>query len=85
MKKLLSVLLKSAFTDMYEEKMKQVKYQSTEAQENVNVGKVPLFLLLMYLCARRASQIVGKSFKCHSSGKLLLNWNIPTGNHFTPS
>ena len=39
-RKLLSVLLKSTFMDIHEEKMKQVKYQNTEAQENVNVGKV---------------------------------------------
>jgi len=60
---MLSVLLKSAFMDVHEEKMRQVKYQNTEAKENVNDGKVPLFLLLMYLRARRASQIVRKSFK----------------------
>jgi hypothetical protein len=64
-RKMLSMILKSAFMDMHEEKMRQVKYQNTEAQENVNVGEVPLFLLLMYLRARRASQIVGKSFRFH--------------------
>ena len=82
----LSVLLKSAFMDVHEEKMRQVKYQNTEAQENVNVGKVSALSVAdvssRSTCVTNCREKFRSPSFSPSSGnfqELLLNWKFPAG------